>query len=144
MGWAYNLLEEAMIAAVENGSYLFDPAAVNIFVAIAEEQPLLKDYLEIEMRAEKVRLPDGTQQFARYETMLAEAQTPTDPTNIASTAKTVKLVEVMAAAALEKMRDPKIAICDKLSCKDGATSYNLNADAHEATLGAHNVNDAVE
>eukprot|EP00965_Chrysotila_dentata_P091794 3030539-Pleurochrysis_carterae.AAC.2 len=45
-----------------------------------------------------------------------------------------------AATALEKMGDPKIAICDKLSSQDGANSYNLNADAHEATLGAHNVN----
>eukprot|EP00965_Chrysotila_dentata_P021763 720599-Pleurochrysis_carterae.AAC.1 len=120
-----------MIAAVENGSYLFDPAAVNLFVlAIAEGQPLFKDYLEIAMLAEKVRLPDSTQQFARYETVLVEAQTPTDPTNIASTAETVELIE----AALEKMRDPKIAICDKLSSQDSASSYNLNADAHEATL----------
>uniref|UniRef100_A0A6S9ZF86 Uncharacterized protein n=1 Tax=Chrysotila carterae TaxID=13221 RepID=A0A6S9ZF86_CHRCT len=46
--------------------------------------------------------------------------------------------------AILKMRDPKIAIADKLSSLDGANAYNLNAEEHAATLGAHNVNDAVE
>eukprot|EP00965_Chrysotila_dentata_P049066 1627240-Pleurochrysis_carterae.AAC.1 len=50
----------------------------------------------------------------------------------------------MAVAALVKMRDPKIAIADKLSSQDGANSYYVNSDAHNATLGAHNVSDAVE
>eukprot|EP00965_Chrysotila_dentata_P202104 6180940-Pleurochrysis_carterae.AAC.1 len=50
----------------------------------------------------------------------------------------------MAAAALTKMRDPKTAIADKLTSQERRNSYALNADAHKATLGAHNVNDAVE
>eukprot|EP00965_Chrysotila_dentata_P100363 3315803-Pleurochrysis_carterae.AAC.1 len=50
----------------------------------------------------------------------------------------------MAAAAVAKMRDPMIAVADKLSSQNGANSFHLNGDAHEATLGAHNVNDAVE
>eukprot|EP00965_Chrysotila_dentata_P134127 4435715-Pleurochrysis_carterae.AAC.1 len=57
---------------------------------------------------------------------------------------TTELIEVMAAAALTEMRDPKIAIADKFAGQEGANSYMLNADGHKATLGAHNVNDAVE
>eukprot|EP00965_Chrysotila_dentata_P104345 3445575-Pleurochrysis_carterae.AAC.2 len=39
---------------------------------------------------------------------------------------------------------PKVAIADKLASQEGANSHALNADWHKATLGAHNVNDAVE
>eukprot|EP00965_Chrysotila_dentata_P046395 1541528-Pleurochrysis_carterae.AAC.1 len=42
------------------------------------------------------------------------------------------------------MHDPKIAIADKLSSLDGANAYHANTEAHAATRGAHNVNDAVE
>eukprot|EP00965_Chrysotila_dentata_P012309 404782-Pleurochrysis_carterae.AAC.1 len=42
------------------------------------------------------------------------------------------------------MRDPKIAIADKLSSQDGANSFHVNSDSHNATIGAHNINDAVE
>lgn len=88
--------------------------------------------------------PDGTEHFAKYKTVLAEAQAPTDASNVAATSKTAELIQVMAAAALVKMRDPKIAIFDKLTSQDGSNSYHLNAEAHRATLGAHNTNDAVE
>eukprot|EP00965_Chrysotila_dentata_P151520 5007678-Pleurochrysis_carterae.AAC.1 len=54
----------------------------------------------------------------------------------------VEIIEVMAAAAIMKMHDPKIAIADKLASQEGANSFALSADAHEATL--HNTNDAVE
>eukprot|EP00965_Chrysotila_dentata_P138645 4586002-Pleurochrysis_carterae.AAC.1 len=50
-----------MVAAAEDGSYLFDPA-LNVFESIAEEQPLFKRYLETKMRAEKF---DTSPFFAR-------------------------------------------------------------------------------
>eukprot|EP00965_Chrysotila_dentata_P168489 5563862-Pleurochrysis_carterae.AAC.1 len=52
----------------------------------------------------KVRSADGTQHFALYETVLAGAQTPTDPTILTSSSKVVELIEVMAVAALENAR----------------------------------------
>eukprot|EP00965_Chrysotila_dentata_P117713 3889500-Pleurochrysis_carterae.AAC.1 len=47
-------------------------------------------------------------------------------------------------AALQTMRDPKIAIADKLSSLDGINLIRLNGEAHEATKGGHNVNNPVE
>eukprot|EP00965_Chrysotila_dentata_P120630 3989283-Pleurochrysis_carterae.AAC.1 len=104
MGLAYDLLEDAMVAAADNGAYLFDPS-LNIFGAIADEQPVFKKYLEEDMRNEKVqclpfshpclqvRSPDGTRTFEKYERVLSEAQNPEDATNIAETSKTVELIE---------------------------------------------------
>eukprot|EP00965_Chrysotila_dentata_P258728 6213323-Pleurochrysis_carterae.AAC.3 len=50
----------------------------------------------------------------------------------------------MAAAAIAKMYDPKISIADKLASQAGVNSYAINSAAHEATIGAHFTNDAVE
>eukprot|EP00965_Chrysotila_dentata_P248098 6208149-Pleurochrysis_carterae.AAC.1 len=102
MGWAYNLLEEAMISAAEDGAYLLEPTFFSIFSAIADKQSLFKNYLKNEQRSEKVRF-EGTKIHAKFETMLAEAQTPSNATNKAVTEKTAKLVEVMAAAAIFSM-----------------------------------------
>eukprot|EP00965_Chrysotila_dentata_P200351 6179929-Pleurochrysis_carterae.AAC.2 len=86
----------------------------------------------------RVHSPDGSKDYAKYEQALAEAQSPTDETNVAATGKTVEIIKVMAAAAVNKMRDPKLAIADKLASQEGANSYFLNADAHAATRSAHN------
>eukprot|EP00965_Chrysotila_dentata_P077450 2556549-Pleurochrysis_carterae.AAC.1 len=94
----------------------------------------------------QVCLPDGSRHYFRYEQVLAEAQTPTDASNRTATAKTVEILEVMAAAAVNKVHsDPKLAIADnKLASQKGAIFYLLNTDAHKVTLGAHNTNDAVK
>ena len=57
---------------------------------------------------------------------------------------TVELAEVMAKAALLKLHDPKLALADKLTSQDGCNSLGLNAEAHEATRGAHVSNCTVE
>eukprot|EP00965_Chrysotila_dentata_P043698 1452812-Pleurochrysis_carterae.AAC.2 len=107
MGWACDLIEVTMVPAGDNWAYPFD-STLGTFEAIADEQPLFKSYLDKEMHEEK--------------SALAEAQNPQDASNIASTAKTVELIVVMEVAALQKMRDPKIAIADKLSSQKGANS----------------------
>eukprot|EP00965_Chrysotila_dentata_P024624 815997-Pleurochrysis_carterae.AAC.1 len=143
MGWVFDLLEKIMIDVAADGATLFDPE-LSVFQAVADEQPLFKSYLEHEMRAEMVRSPDGSQTYARFKTVLAEAQQPQEPSNAAATEDTVEILEVMAAAAIAKMYDPKISIADKLASQDGVNSYAINSAAHEATIGAHNTNDAVE
>ena len=46
--------------------------------------------------------------------------------------------------ALEKMKDPKLAIADKLTSQDGKNAFDKNADGHERTRGITGCNDAVE
>eukprot|EP00965_Chrysotila_dentata_P167197 5520672-Pleurochrysis_carterae.AAC.2 len=50
----------------------------------------------------------------------------------------------MAAAAVAKMPEPKILVADNPTSQKGANAYHFNKDAHEAPLGAHTTNDAVE
>eukprot|EP00965_Chrysotila_dentata_P210385 6185857-Pleurochrysis_carterae.AAC.1 len=144
MKWAYDLLEEATVEAADVVAYLYEPT-----LSVFKRSPTCSRRLSYTWgptcaRSRRVCSPDGTQKFARYERVLSEAQTPKDATNQVATAMTTELIEVLAAAALTKMCDPKITIADKLANQEGASSYALNADAHKATLGAHNVNDAAE
>eukprot|EP00965_Chrysotila_dentata_P022324 738336-Pleurochrysis_carterae.AAC.1 len=66
------------------------------------------------MRQETVKSPDGRVTHMKYNIALAEAQTPADESNKAATEDTIELLEVMAAAAIAKMQDPKISVADKL------------------------------
>eukprot|EP00965_Chrysotila_dentata_P153315 5067180-Pleurochrysis_carterae.AAC.1 len=54
MGWAYDIFEETMVATSKYGAYLMEPT-LNIFEAIANEQPAFKNFFEKEMREEKAR-----------------------------------------------------------------------------------------
>eukprot|EP00965_Chrysotila_dentata_P235962 6201062-Pleurochrysis_carterae.AAC.1 len=53
MGWAYDLLEEAMVAAADNGAYLYEPTLISVFENIADEPPSFKQYLETDIREEQ-------------------------------------------------------------------------------------------
>ena len=76
--------------------------------------------------------------------MLADAQSPQNEANKRATEMTVELAEVMAKAAMLKLHDPKLALADKLTSQEGANSLGKNAEAHEATKGAHVSNCTVE
>jgi superoxide dismutase len=56
----------------------------------------------------------------------------------------VALAEKMANAALYAMRDPRRAIADKLTSQDGVNAVGVSEAVHEATKGAHTMNDHVE
>eukprot|EP00966_Prymnesium_polylepis_P134841 3116335-Prymnesium_polylepis.1 len=64
---------------------------------------------------------------------LAEAQQPQDKANKDASDMTVQLIELMAEAALRKMRDPKLAVADWLTSQDGKYAIGSNAEMHEAT-----------
>eukprot|EP00965_Chrysotila_dentata_P174853 5772937-Pleurochrysis_carterae.AAC.1 len=49
MGLVYELLENAMEHTAASGNYLFEPS-LDIFEAVADEQPLFKAYMEREVR----------------------------------------------------------------------------------------------
>eukprot|EP00965_Chrysotila_dentata_P022749 754120-Pleurochrysis_carterae.AAC.1 len=101
-----------MTETARDGAYLLAPS-LNVFESIADMEPLFKIYIDKEMREEMVRShvrsPKGTRRFSTYEAVFSEAQMPSDPSNIAATKATVEILEVMAAAAINKMHDPKIS-----------------------------------
>eukprot|EP00965_Chrysotila_dentata_P031630 1054740-Pleurochrysis_carterae.AAC.3 len=124
MGLVFDLLEDAMTDTARDGAYLFDPSLKNVFQSIADMQPLFKIYIDQEMREEMVRSPEGTRRFSKYEAVLSDTQMPSDPSNIAATEATVEVLEVMAAAAaINKMHDPKISVADKLASQEGANAH---------------------
>eukprot|EP00965_Chrysotila_dentata_P253117 6211072-Pleurochrysis_carterae.AAC.1 len=125
MGIVYDLLDSAMVETAQNGAYLFD-TSLHIFESVADEQPLFQAYIEKDLREEMVHSPNGLNRFSKHEPVLVEAQTPSDPSNVAATTATIELLEVMAATAIVKMYDPKISVDDKLTSQEGANAYYSN------------------
>ena len=80
--------------------------------------------------------PDGAK-HRTFEEALAEAREPWHAVNKGTTELAVELAQVMAAAALHKIRDPKLALSNWHNA-------SADADAHAATVGAHTTNDLVE
>jgi len=134
-------LTKAFIAIAADGHALLDPS-LDIFGPIAERQPLFAAWRASNAQ-ETVSAADGTTKHCRWK-VLAEAQRPQNAANQRATEMTVELAEVMAKAALLKLHDPKLALADKLSSQDGCNSLGKNAEAHEATKGAHVSNCTVE
>ena len=142
MANAFDLVEQAMVRIAADGNVLLDPT-FDIFKPIADSQPLFAKWRR-ETASEKITAPDGKTTYAKWAHALAEARTPQNAANAATTAKTVELAEVMAKAALLKFHDPKLALADTLTSQDGVNSIGKNAEAHAATVGAHTTNDTVE
>ena len=57
---------------------------------------------------------------------------------------TSMLHQVISVAMLVKLEDPKLALAEKLSALDGASSWANCGSAHEATIGVHCTTDRVE
>ena len=142
-GVLLDLVEELLIKAADNGAVLFDPEQTDIFASIAAEQPLFQAWRD-ELQTDTVPSPDGKTHHPWHRLTLSEAQTPTNKSNVAATDATIDLIQAMAVAGLNKMRDPRIAISDWLTSQDGSKSFGKNALAHLATLGAHTTNCRVE
>ena len=134
-------MTKAFVAIAADGHVLLDPS-LDIFGPIAEKQPLFAAW-RASIAQETVSAADGTTKHRRWK-VLAEAQRPQNVANQRATKMTVELAEVMAKAALLKLHDPKLALADKLSSQDGCNSLGKNAEAHEATKGAHVSNCTVE
>ena len=137
-----DLTEQVLVKAAANGAALFDPE-LDVFASIAKEQPLFQVWRD-ELAADTVIAPDGKQKHPWFKQVLSEAQAPKNKSNIAATDATIDLIQAMALAGLEKMRNPKLAIADWLTSQDGSKSFGKNADAHAATMGAHVTNCRVE
>eukprot|EP00966_Prymnesium_polylepis_P005759 131300-Prymnesium_polylepis.1 len=133
MGGVLDLVETALETVADNGKELlkvdFDP-----FVSVAQEQPAFAAWRR-ESAAATIKAPDGT----RHPLMalaLSEAQQPRDQANKDATDMTIELIEVMAEAALRKMRDPKIAVSDWLTSQDGKYAIGANAEVTR-NIGSH-------
>lgn len=124
-----------------DGHRLLDPE-LDLFARVSANQPAFAAWRAAELQR-VVRAPDGTQYFV-YQRALSEARQPTHATNRGTTPLTVELAELMAAAALQKIRDPKLALSNWLTETNGINAIGNNAAAHAATRGAHTTNDRVE
>ena len=140
MGGVLDLVEQALARCANDGAELFKPD-FDVFASVAATQPAFAEWRR-ESAAATIKSPDGT----RHKLMalaLAEAQTPTNRANKDATDMTVTLIEIMATAALQKMRDPRIAVSDWLSSQDGKYAIGKNAEMHAATVGGHTTTDRV-
>ena len=136
-------VEKAFVEIAADGRKLFDPT-FDPFAAFAAAQPAFAAWRKQE-QDRTVKAPDGTVHKLN-ELILAEARAPQQSGNVQATETVVALAQRMANAALVAMRDPRRAIADKLSSQYGENAANAeNSDeVHEATRGAHVINDYVE
>ena len=142
LSWVLDLVEKAMEEIVADPEKLLDPD-INIFAPVAEEVTEFAEWQKEQLEA-TVAAEDGTD-IDLVRAVLSEARAPAEGTgNHQATARTLELAKVQAERALEKLKDPKLALADKLTSQDGANSFGKNADAHARTRGVHATNDAVE
>ena len=138
-----DIVEKIFEEASVDGAVLLDPARVNIFKEIADEQPLFATYLKDLYDKYTVVGPDGKTPHLAYKLAREELLTPADPTNATATvrAKTIKYLEVQCIAGLRKLHDPKLALANKLTSQDGANSWGKSLEAHTDTIGLDATND---
>lgn len=74
---------------------------------------------------------------------LQELLAPADATNAMTREKCIEYLEVQCVAALRKMHDPRLALCDQLTSQDGKYSYSKSQEAHQDMIGCHATNDAL-
>ena len=136
-------LEKELVAIAADGHTLLDPS-LDPFAEIAKAQPAFAKW-RVDCALEKKVSPDGKPHPWRS-MVLAEARSPRDAEGGNHQAKemVVALAEKMANAALVAMRDPKRALADKLVSLEGVNAADRNEAMHEATIGAHVMNDYVE
>ena len=124
---------------------MFDPMFGPMFDR--QSQPLhtrCPPRYQADLLATKAVSEDGTE-FNLVQEVLREARSPPVGSGNAQCAATaLKIIKLQAEAALKKMHDPKVALCDKLASQDGKNSYGKNAEAHRRTTGCSTTNDAVE
>ena len=109
MGEVLDHVETALEAVADDGKKLLQPD-FDPFASIAAEQPAFAAWRKESAEA-TIKAPDGCR-HGLMELALAEAQQPRDKVNKDATDTMVQLIEVMAEAALRKMRDPKLAVSD--------------------------------
>lgn len=122
MGGAMDLVEQLFERAQHDGSMFLDES-LDIFKSIKESQPLFAAWMEATFKDDHILAPDGKTKHLRFKLVRDELLDPKDPTNIATRLKTIEYLEVQCQAALRKMRDPKLALRDKLNSCDGANSF---------------------
>lgn len=133
MNWVLDIVDSVFSRSKDDGSILLDPQ-LKVFQAVADEQPLFREYLHYTFHHEICLSPDGRSRHLKYKLALDELLAPSDATNQGSQAKTVEYLQVQSAAALEKMHDTKLALADKLTSEGGVNSADKTAAAHTGTL----------
>lgn len=121
MGEALDLVERFFERAQHDGSLFLD-ASLNIFETIATKQPLFAEWLDHAFTKDCILSPDGSVRHLRFKLTRDELINPRDATNVNTRVKTIEYLEVQCKAALHKMHNPKLAICDKLTSRDGSNS----------------------
>ena len=138
MAGVADVIEQTLEKAAADGRTLMQP--VSIFAEYQRTQPKFREYLA-ELKKETVVSPDGSIPHPWWSLVEAELFEPQDETNKRSTELTVEILQVMCAAMLAKMRDPKGATRAYLSSQDGELTIGKTADAHADTVGCHCTND---
>lgn len=142
MGRALDLVEQFLCKAQHDGSLFFDPE-LDIFKAIADEQPLFAEWRRFSLHEDAVCAPDGKTKHLVWRLARDELQCPADAANAATREKCIEYLEVQSAAGLRKMYDPKLALRDKLTSVEGENSYENSEQAHLDLIGCHATNDAL-
>lgn len=142
MGKALDLVEQFLMRAQHDGSLFLDPE-LDIFEAIADEQPMFAAWRHYTRNEDSILSPDGQTKHLVWRLALDELRSPTDATNASTREKCIEYLEVQCVAALRKMHDPKLALRDKLTSMDGENSYGRSEQAHLDTVGCHATNDAL-
>lgn len=142
MGEVLDIVEQFLLKAQHDGSLFLDPC-LDLFRPIAEKQPMFDAWRRYTFEEDCVWSPDGSCKHLVWNLARNELLDPRDPTNIRTRTKTIEYLEVQAAAAIRKMHDPRLALCNKLTSKNGINATDDSSLAHKDMIGCHATNDAL-
>lgn len=116
MGRVVDIVEQFFVQAQHDGSLFLDPA-LDLFQAIAAEQPLFAEWRTYTFTQDFVYSPGNSVKHLVYKLALAEALQPVDATNAATRAKTNRPSSTWRFSAL-----PRCASCTTPSWRCGTNS----------------------
>lgn len=121
--------------AKDDGSVALD-SKLEVFKSVVDAQPLFAEYLTHTYQHDVLLSHDSRTRHLHNKLALQELLNPTGETNRRTRDKTIEYSQVQCAAGLEKIRDPKLSIADKLNNQGGANAFGKNAGAH---TGKHSI-----
>ena len=152
MGKALDALHSACTELQHDGDLFLNEDFMNaIFDTIYEDSegnaaplPPLQDAMKYQYEEKKTVAIDGYKVLP-YDKLNAEMFYPSRPENIQTTELVKEMACEVAECILKELCDPKKALSDYLSCKEGKFSWGeTTEEEHEACLGRMATNDSAE
>ena len=135
-----DVIDDALEAISADGAVMLD-IDYNLYSDYLDKQPLYRAHCDY-LKSKKARSPDKSLEHPCYNLTLSELVEPQDASNKRATDITIELLQVIAEAMQNKMRDKHYVTNTYLTSTDGAKAIaKITPEMHADTGGCTATND---